>query len=95
MKIFLKSASKDLVTLFQLTALKICGHNEGVHVFIEADPTLLDTAFQDLSTVVRASLLNHVNIKEVVFLKPMLSHSFAQTQKKLGLQWETSSIKGN
>ena len=60
---------KGIGKIISVDCSEICGHNEGVHVFIEADPTLLDTAFQDLSTVVRASLLNHVDIKEVVFLK--------------------------
>lgn len=54
----------------------VSSNSEGIHVFIEADPVLIGASFQDLSTIVRASLRNHVEIKQIVYLKPSALSQF-------------------
>ena len=59
----------------------VSSNSEGIHVFIEADPVLIGASFQDLSTTVRASLRNHVEIKQIVYSNQVLFHSSTQIQK--------------
>ena len=55
----------------------MCSYSEGIYVFIESDPVLIGADFQDLSTIVRASLRNRVEIKQLVYFKPSALSQFS------------------
>ena len=55
----------------------MCSYSEGIYVFIECDPVLTGADFQDLSTILRASLRNHLEIKQIVYFKPSALSQFS------------------
>ena len=73
---------KGISNAIAVDCCETCCHQEGIHIFLESSLTMNETAYRDIATLVKSALRNHIEIREIVYVKPSSLTQFCTDTEK-------------